>query len=669
MKRATFKSLLFAVFCGFYALVAPAATSLFSDYGQIQNVQNYSSNPFWTPNAPYNQRLPQPVYVQGADLNAEDCLKVVQSLVSVQCMARNNCKDTTLADIRPTIMVQLSNLPGNNYVSACSGFIDGVFESYVAQYGNNVPNHAVAFPGATRPNPDVNNNNNAVPIQNPYKQTAPKWQQEMIERSNELQQLQQENGAGSEHQSATDFPETFADLSFKERMDIKTADYAQYKDMNAYVVPDFKNKKDWCAGEGAGTKECKEYEQQQQQQEQKQDKDKTKQHPSNEADYIKAIVEFLNPKNDDERKFFTDLATDFVPKAFKDDSLILDNSFVYNFLSENDSAIKKYKKALLSVSGKAQSEEYRVDIDWDDIAIQISTLFDTTKTRRGALVCENNRSYQIGLDTAMWIGTAIATIASFGAGGVAAGAGRASLGAGLKALAKGVSLIGLKSAGKSISKAGGKQIVKGAVRAGVKSNMRGWALPSVQKKAARDIAKKAGANLATKRGMLLASGAVAGVIYETVGTSAWASNQSPQKKNFSSKAAGILYSWLESDESIEIINCQDLDYNEGCYAVCGHSQPNDDLNTKVFKPILGHNYCVSEADFTLYDMETNKPLMMDSDQYVKVTQKIRSAVKDSGKCDWNEDDIDMYFGSYIYDPDTMEPSTNMIIEEVLRIDD
>lgn len=272
MKRATFKSLLFAVFCGFYALVAPAATSLFSDYGQIQNVQNYSSNPFWTPNAPYNQRLPQPVYVQGADLNAEDCFKVVQSLVSVQCMARNNCKDTTLADIRPTIMVQLSNLPGNNYVSACSGFIDGVFESYVAQYGNNVPNHAVAFPGATTPNPDVNNNNNTIPIQNPYKQTAPKWQQEMIERSNELQQLQQENGAGSEHLSATDFPETFADLSFKERMDIKTADYAQYKDMNAYVVPDFKNTKEWCEGKGAGTKECKAYEQQQK----KEDKNKPK---------------------------------------------------------------------------------------------------------------------------------------------------------------------------------------------------------------------------------------------------------------------------------------------------------------------------------------------------------------------------------------------------------
>lgn len=666
MKKGTFKSLLFAVFCGFCAFGATAATSLFSNYGQIQNVQNYSTNPFWTPNSPYNQRLPQPVYVQGADLTAEDCFKVVQSKVAVQCMARDNCKNSTLSDIRPIIMVELSNLPGNNYVSACSGYIDGVFESYVAQFGTNVPNRAVAFPNATEPNQNINNNNN-VQIQNPYKQENPQWQQEIKERSQELQELQQQNGAGSEHLSATDFPMTIDDLSFSERMALKSADYAQYKDMNAYVVPNFQNKDEWCKGKGSETPECKGYTQQ------TQNNNPNPTTPINssasDADVIAAIVAFLNPQNNHEKKFFTDLATDFVSKAAKDDNLILDNSFVYNFLAEHDKELKQYEPALKTVSGTAKSEELRIDVDWEDIKIQISTILDEALRRRGALVCENNRSYQIGLDSAMWIATVAAAIASFGTGGVAAASGRAALGSGLKALAKGVSLIGLKSAGKSLSKTGGKQIVKGAVKAGLKKNMNGWALPAVQKKAARDIAKKAGQNLATKRGLLLSLGAVAGVIYETVGSGAIASNQSPEKKNFSAKAAGILYSWLESGESIEIINCQDLDYNEGCYAVCGHGKPNDDLNTKVFKPILGRNYCVSEADFTLYDVDTNKPLMMDNDQYIKVTQKIRSVIKDSGKCDWNEDDIDMYFGSYIYDPDTLEPSTNMIIEEVIRIDD
>ena len=262
MKTSKLKSLLFAVICGFCAFGAAAAASLFSDYGQIQNVQNYSTNPFWTPNSPYNQRLPQPVYVQGADLNDEDCISVVQSLVSVQCMARDNCKNTTLAEIRPTIMVQLSNLPGNNYVSACSGYLDYIFESYVAKYGNSVPNRAVAFPNATTPNQNLNNNNK-IPIQNPYKQVTPKWQQEINERSNELKQLQQQNGAGSEHLSATAFPTTYADLSFSDRMANATEGYAPYKDMHAYETPKLISTKEWCNGDGAGTPECAKYEQQQ----------------------------------------------------------------------------------------------------------------------------------------------------------------------------------------------------------------------------------------------------------------------------------------------------------------------------------------------------------------------------------------------------------------------
>ena len=256
MKKNFLKSLLCAVFCGFYAINATAATSLFSDYGQIQNVQHYSTNPFWTPNSPYNQRMPQPVYVQGADLTAEDCFKVVQSLVSVQCMARDNCKNTTLSDIRPTIMVQLSNLPGNNYVSACSGYIDGVFESYVAQYGNALPNRAVAFPAGTTPNQNLNGNSGVIQIENPYKQIPAKWQMEIKERSNELQQLQKQNGAGSEHLSATAFPTTFEDLSFSERMAVKAEGYEPYKDASAYVIPNFVNKTEWCNGAGSGSPEC-----------------------------------------------------------------------------------------------------------------------------------------------------------------------------------------------------------------------------------------------------------------------------------------------------------------------------------------------------------------------------------------------------------------------------
>jgi hypothetical protein len=156
-----------------------------------------------------------------------------------------------------------------------------------------------------------------------------------------------------------------------------------------------------------------------------------------------------------------------------------------------------------------------------------------------------------------------------------------------------------------------------------------------------------------------------------------------KKKN---GTAGTLYSLVASDISTEIINCQDLDYGEGCYAVCGYGNTNDDLNEKVFKPILGQTYCVNESDFTLYNTQTKKPLMLNEEQFRNVINKLKTEVADKGQnknvwktltnqknghhgCDWNEDDIDMYFGTYIYDPDTMEPSSHLIMEEVVRLDD
>ena len=190
MIKKHLKSLSFTV-VGVLCTFCANAASLFSNYGQIQNVQNYSTNPFWTPNSPYNQRLPQPVYVQGPDLNTEDCNRVVQSLVYVQCAARNNCKNTSLSDIRPVVMVELSNLPGNNYVSACAGYIDGIYESYVAQFKDTLPSNAVVFPKPTTPNPDMNNT--GTQIQNPYQRQIPKWQQEINERTQELLELQEQN--------------------------------------------------------------------------------------------------------------------------------------------------------------------------------------------------------------------------------------------------------------------------------------------------------------------------------------------------------------------------------------------------------------------------------------------------------------------------------------------
>ena len=224
---------LFFAFCAMFAGgFAHAVTSTpFSQYGQIQNVQNYSSNPFWNPNGPYNQRMPQAVYVDGPEINAGDCQRTVSALVANVCTTMNNCVGAQLSDVRPTLMLQLSQLPGHNYATSCAGYIDSEFENYVKQYGHaGVSSGTVAFPNATTPS----NTGNEIEIQNPYEKPIPQWQQDVIERTQELEKLQAANGGNMGGLEKAEFPTTFADLSFEERLDIKTEGYEPFKDMKAY---------------------------------------------------------------------------------------------------------------------------------------------------------------------------------------------------------------------------------------------------------------------------------------------------------------------------------------------------------------------------------------------------------------------------------------------------
>ncbi|MBR3510799.1 MAG: InlB B-repeat-containing protein [Alphaproteobacteria bacterium] len=258
MRKKHLISLSTAVFSCIYMVSAMAASAIFSDYGQIQNVQKYSSNPFWTPNSPYNQRLPQPVYVQGADLNAGECENIVNSLINVQCSARNNCKSTSLKDIKPVILIQLSNLPGHNYLYACSGYIDYLYDSYVTKYRNTIPqNRVVAFPQATEP-AQYNDNTNMVFEKNPFKADTPKWKQEIAERAQELKELQEQNSVGTEHLSSTAFPKTYKDISFQERVANETEGYKPFKDKHAYDLPQFKDEDEWCE-DHSGSDICKKY--------------------------------------------------------------------------------------------------------------------------------------------------------------------------------------------------------------------------------------------------------------------------------------------------------------------------------------------------------------------------------------------------------------------------
>lgn len=224
-----------------FATTFPTATTPFSKYGQIQNVQNYSSNPFWDPSSPYNQTLPVPVYIQGTDISASDCQNVVKALVASYCSTRNNCAGMDVEEARPTLIVQLASLPNHNYVTPCSGYIDTEFEEYVSNNAIAGPTgKQVAFPSAITPN--NNQGSQKVEFQNPYsiENQLPTWNgdpwlQDMMERKQELENLQSYSGnSNNDKLVAMEFPKTAADLTFTQRIQNDTAGYAPYKDASAY---------------------------------------------------------------------------------------------------------------------------------------------------------------------------------------------------------------------------------------------------------------------------------------------------------------------------------------------------------------------------------------------------------------------------------------------------
>lgn len=198
---------------------ASAATP-FSQYGMIQNVQNYANNPFYN-NGTAQITTPRIVYATGPALTPNDCLRTVQSIVENVCFQNNYCKTTTLADVRPKIMVQLSSLPGHNYASSCAGYIDTIYEKYQkrAIYAPTTPT-TTAFPSAQK--------------QVVQDSSVPKWKSEYNARAAELKALQAQNPIDTTVNDA-DFPTTIADLSYQERMNLMADNYADYMDAQVYV--------------------------------------------------------------------------------------------------------------------------------------------------------------------------------------------------------------------------------------------------------------------------------------------------------------------------------------------------------------------------------------------------------------------------------------------------
>lgn len=190
----------------------------FSEYGLVQNVQSYSSNPFYNPNGSYNQNpYPTIIYATGADVGTGECQNITSFLVNSYCDARNNCNGMQLDDVKPYLTVQLSKMSGNNYVTSCGGYIDSAFYNY-QKTSNNIESR-VSFP---------------TPILFPQNQGTELKNFKMSDteaRASELEKLQNQNGANDFALTATEMPKTINDVSFQTQIANKTAGYEPFKEV------------------------------------------------------------------------------------------------------------------------------------------------------------------------------------------------------------------------------------------------------------------------------------------------------------------------------------------------------------------------------------------------------------------------------------------------------
>ncbi len=410
--------------------------------------------------------------------------------------------------------------------------------------------------------------------------------------------------------------------------------------------------------------------------------------------------------------------------------------------------------------------DLHIDIRWDYLIDEITAALTTNANQRQLFVCENNRGRQAGIDGALWAGTVIASIYSFGSASVAATGARTAVTQGAKNLVK----VGVKSGGKVTAKEAAvsataeklgmklaeKEAAAAAAKAAEKAGVKATTIATrdkavaAAKQASTAVTKNATiantrASLSKSTGKRVSDAAVRKDLQKQLATAksaatkkeiddaikllgdksdkyaakrlaqkAYAAEENALKKAAADAAMELtiehaaaqtalnnalatfavstpiaalggmasVYSYLQSDLNTQVMNCKKTKANSGCYLSCNKdilSAPTDDLNKKVFKPILGANLCIDEdTNFVLRQIDDNGlPTVGDvfittSDKWEKIKQKIAQDVANQGNCDWRTNDVDMYVATPLYDPETLEPAedgaTGLLIDAV-RIDD
>ena len=454
-----------------------------------------------------------------------------------------------------------------------------------------------------------------------------------------------------------------------------------------------------------------------------------------------------------------DLGRTITTNITDDDMVIVNSDSLVEFFTKNINICRDYLLARTSDEDIAYNDiDLIVNVDWEYLTEQVSAALTVSAPERILFVCENDKGYMGAIDIALWAGTIVAAVFSFGSGGVVLQSGRAAVVQGFKSLTrvgvrKGTKKAAIEAAGKKIgvdiakreaavaaarqtlaasaevaTEAAAKQAVKTATTAvsknatvvAIKGRLHAAGRRNVTDKmlkteltnmlrtatarthptkteiqkamdlvddkiAKRAAAKSARKALNEKTAQLVGSAEAALLADSQAATNALTS--ALKKFAISTPIAALggwaaIYSWLSDDLNPAVMNCTNTDAGEYCYLSCTKdnlSDTSDDLNTKVFRPILGKNLCVDEDhNYVLREIASSGlPLPGDvakipESQWPSIRSALKEKVVDQGKCDWNEDDIDMYIAAPMYDQSTLQPTGDGsvgLIVDVLRLDE
>lgn len=335
--------------------------------------------------------------------------------------------------------------------------------------------------------------------------------------------------------------------------------------------------------------------------------------------------------------------------------------FVKNFDQCRSFLVSKGDKEF-EFSFDNQQIEADVLFSWQQIREAVAALKSADPTDHAVKVCENNRSYQVGLDVVLWTATAISAAATFWAGGTG-----------------GAVTATITQSAKVAAKAAAKQAITRAARTVASQTAR-----SAAKKAAIQAVKKAQVELLKKSIKAAMSTKLAryGIKPGVAVAITYFGGQS-----VASVVLGKTYSLLESGLTKDYVNCQDLDTStkkwggsEFCYRVCGEnalSKKPDSLNKYVMTPMFKKTYCIDRKDFGLYEMNPNGSAGKlftygDPNIWAKIKAKIVKEIQNKKGCDWSSDDVDVYTGFLMYSSKTLSPTEGdggMQVLDTLRIDD